>query len=175
VCGRYKNMLIIGGENYWATDIEESCHKDERIRPGCCAAFSAPLPGRDTEEGLVVVCELRSMESARADVARRVKALIAEDHHLPCYDLIFIKPRSILKTTSGKLRHREIKQSYIDGTMGFILYSSKLESLARRSPEKKSSSIPAVAPDEFTFKVLQTIQQVVLSRLLNDAYFAKGP
>ena len=41
ICGRLKDLIIIGGKNYYPEDIEiavQDAHSD--VRPGCIAAFA---------------------------------------------------------------------------------------------------------------------------------------
>lgn len=65
ICGRIKDVIIVGGRNYYPQDIEviaESC--DERIRPGCVAAFTVdPNSGHDEEVALLV--ELKEVPSPK--------------------------------------------------------------------------------------------------------------
>lgn len=65
ICGRIKDLIIVGGRNYYPQDIEvtaESC--DERIRPGCVAAFTVdPISGYDEEVALLL--ELREVPDSK--------------------------------------------------------------------------------------------------------------
>jgi acyl-CoA synthetase (AMP-forming)/AMP-acid ligase II len=59
VCGRLKDLIIIGGRNYYPQDIEATAEAiDAKIRPGCSAAFTTdPISGGD--EKVAIVLELR--------------------------------------------------------------------------------------------------------------------
>lgn len=150
-------MLIIGGENYWATDFEEVCWADSRIRPGCCAAFG--LPGANNSEHLVMVCELRDESSPRSDVVRGITHAIAEATGVRCHDVVLIKPRTILKTTSGKIRHAEIKAAYTDGTLKHTLYSLR-DNNSGKTAHAVQSGFKDVEADELTAKVQIIVQNV---------------
>jgi acyl-CoA synthetase (AMP-forming)/AMP-acid ligase II len=68
ICGRIKDLIIVGGRNYYPQDLEataESC--DERIRPGCVAAFTVdPISGHDEEVALLL--ELREVPDAKVRI-----------------------------------------------------------------------------------------------------------
>lgn len=56
VTGRYKDLIIINGRNYYPQDIELIIEKSHvAIRSGCCAAFSLEIAGKET---IVAVVEI---------------------------------------------------------------------------------------------------------------------
>jgi acyl-CoA synthetase (AMP-forming)/AMP-acid ligase II len=65
ICGRIKDLIIIGGRNYYPQDIESTAEAtDAMIRPGCLAAFTVdPISGGDEEVALVL--ELREVPKAQ--------------------------------------------------------------------------------------------------------------
>jgi acyl-CoA synthetase (AMP-forming)/AMP-acid ligase II len=65
ICGRIKDLIIVGGRNYYPQDIEATAEaSDNIIRPGCSAAFTVdPISGEDEEVALVL--ELREMPDAK--------------------------------------------------------------------------------------------------------------
>jgi acyl-CoA synthetase (AMP-forming)/AMP-acid ligase II len=67
ICGRLKDLIIVGGRNYYPQDIEATAEStSDLLRPGCCAAFSldsrAGLEGGGTEE-VALIMELRDILS----------------------------------------------------------------------------------------------------------------
>ena len=64
ICGRLKDLIIVGGRNYYPQDIEATAEAtDSRIRPGCSAAFTVnPISGNDEEVGIVL--EVREVPDA---------------------------------------------------------------------------------------------------------------
>jgi len=65
VCGRIKDLIIVGGRNYYPQDIEATAEaSDARIRPGCSAAFTVdPISGED--EIVALVLELREVPDSQ--------------------------------------------------------------------------------------------------------------
>ena len=77
------------------------------LRPGCGAAFEVDRDGRPR---LVVVQEVdrrgRSLDAAQ--MAGDIRQAVAERHELQVYDVVLLEPGSIPKTSSGKVRRREL-------------------------------------------------------------------
>ena len=61
ICGRMKDLIIVGGRNYYPQDIEATAESTSNlIRPGCSAAFTVdPISGNDEEVALIL--ELREV------------------------------------------------------------------------------------------------------------------
>lgn len=104
---------------------------------GCSAAFSAPARVLQSKgvvtseaEGIVVVVEVRDEKKIRKDVAdllaSHVKAVVSEQHGLQVAFVNLIKPRSIPKTTSGKIRRRECLKRFSEGTLSSVKGSANL-------------------------------------------------
>ena len=71
ICGRLKDLIIIGGKNYYPEDIGiavQDAHTD--VRPGCIAAFAVEREGQDEEE-LVAVFEIRAAGEKTAGACAR--------------------------------------------------------------------------------------------------------
>ncbi|KAJ8609752.1 hypothetical protein CTAYLR_009248 [Chrysophaeum taylorii] len=60
ICGRIKDMIIIGGENYYSDDVEIAATEAmvDAVRSGCIAAFSV-VGSDDDDEWLCIVLEVR--------------------------------------------------------------------------------------------------------------------
>ncbi|MDZ7286762.1 MAG: amino acid adenylation domain-containing protein [candidate division KSB1 bacterium] len=119
VAGRLKDLIIIRGRNHYPQDIEltvERCHP--ALRPGCGAAFSMEAEG---EERLVIVQEVRQSKKLDLDaVIHAIRRAVAEAHELQVYAIALIKPRSIPKTSSGKIQRRPTKQAFLSGTLELV-------------------------------------------------------
>jgi acyl-CoA synthetase (AMP-forming)/AMP-acid ligase II len=141
VTGRIKDLIIIAGRNHYPQDIEltaEQCHPALR-----CAAFSIDGSG---DEQLVVVVEveqrlerLRSINlqaGARSEystaildvlrsadlssIASTIRRVIWKEHELSIHKVVFLKQGTVPKTSSGKIRRRACRASYLDGTLTSI-------------------------------------------------------
>ena len=110
VCGRTKDLIIIRGVNSYPSDIEAIVERSAaQVRKGCVAAFSVE---HEDEEVLVVVAEVpqeRALPDAKA-LARAIRRHCHIDPHV----ILFVAPRSIPKTTSGKIRRAQTRRLWLD-------------------------------------------------------------
>jgi fatty-acyl-CoA synthase len=109
MCGRIKDMIIVGGRNVFPEDIERALADVEGVRAGNVIAFG--IDGSQGREGLVVVAESKSedLHQVRRSVAERVRAAIG----LPAKDIVLVEPGSLPKTSSGKLQRSLCKVRYL--------------------------------------------------------------
>jgi 1-acyl-sn-glycerol-3-phosphate acyltransferase len=118
VTGRAKDIIIQAGRNISVQEVEEAASAAPDIRRGCTAAFGVYDAAVGTER-LVVVAETRERDrtrwpSLRAAVQERVAAAVGA----PPDVVVIASPGAVLKTPSGKIRHRAIRDAYIRGTLG---------------------------------------------------------
>ncbi|OHV05296.1 fatty acyl-AMP ligase [Mycobacterium talmoniae] len=113
VCGRTKDLIIVRGVNCYPSDIEAIAERSApQIRNGCVAAFSVE---RDDQEALVVVAEVRDQQ-ALPDGKMLARA-IRRHCHIDPHTILFAPPRSIPKTTSGKIQRARTRQLWLDGKL----------------------------------------------------------
>jgi len=125
IAGRRKDLIIVDGRNHYPQDIEltvEQCHP--AFRSGCSAAFSVEVDGA---ERAVVVAEAdphwniadHSAASAdpRAALFRAARRAVALDHDVDLHQLCLVRPGSIPKTTSGKIRRQACRAGFLDGSL----------------------------------------------------------
>ncbi|MDD1750020.1 MAG: AMP-binding protein, partial [Methanothrix sp.] len=116
VTGRWKDLVIIRGRNYYPSDIEtivQESHPD--LRGGAGAAFSVDVSGH---ENLVVVQEVDRIHSRRLDaedVAARVRLALSQELGLPLHELVLVKQGRVPKTSSGKIRRSACRDAYLGG------------------------------------------------------------
>jgi acyl-CoA synthetase (AMP-forming)/AMP-acid ligase II/acyl carrier protein len=123
VTGRTKDLVIIRGRNLYPQDIELSVERSHpALRAGCGAAFAAERGG---EERLVIVQEMDLDEGSPAAVdiapiAEAVRRAVAEEHEVQVDRLVLIRPRSIPKTSSGKIQRHAARQAFLAGTLEVV-------------------------------------------------------
>lgn len=118
ITGRKKDLIIIGGQNHYPQDIEWTVEAAlPAVRPGCGAAFSVDVDG---EERLVVVAEVDTKQQQGGAVldleaaTATVRKAINEAYQLRLHELVFLKPGSVPKTSSGKIQRQAAKRTYLE-------------------------------------------------------------
>ena len=116
VCGRIKDVIIVGGRNVYPQDIERAVGEVEGVRAGNVIAFG--VPGRHSKEALVVVAETKSADSEplRSAVQHKVREAVG----LPVRDVVLVAPGSLPKTSSGKLQRALCKQRYLSEELQLV-------------------------------------------------------
>ena len=116
MCGRIKDLIIVGGRNVYPQDIERVVGEIDGVRAGNVIAFG--VPGRQGKERVVVVAETRATDPDTLREAIRDQTMAAVG--VPCRDVVFVKPATLPKTSSGKLQRALCRQHYLDGTLETI-------------------------------------------------------
>ncbi len=113
VCGRRKDLIIVRGVNCYPSDIESIVERSAgEIRNGCVAAFAVE---HEDHEALVVVAEVRD-EHALPDGKSLARA-IRRHGHIDPHTIVFVPPRSVPKTTSGKIRRAATRELWRSGAL----------------------------------------------------------
>ncbi len=109
ITGRLKDLIIIYGRNYYPHYIETiASHSNILLRPGDCAAFSLEL---NAETKLMIVCESNYAKNPYdyESSVSSIKKAIADVFELNVYAVALIAPKSLPRTTSGKIRRKYVK------------------------------------------------------------------
>jgi acyl-CoA synthetase (AMP-forming)/AMP-acid ligase II len=118
VTGRLVDLIIAMGRNHYPQDIERTLGSGHPLlKPGRGAAFTARVDGR---ERLIVAHEVAARKidrDARLAVVARMRELVAEHHDLSLYDAVLLAPGGLPLTTSGKVKRRDCRRRYLDGTL----------------------------------------------------------
>jgi acyl-CoA synthetase (AMP-forming)/AMP-acid ligase II len=131
VAGRLKDLIIVAGRNHYPQDLEltvEGSHPG--IRSGCSAAFAIEA---DDQERLIVVAEVereyrpRQSEEPYASTPRldaliqAVRQSVAEEHDVRVQEVVLIRPASIPKTSSGKIRRGTCRTLLLSGQLDDVI------------------------------------------------------
>ncbi|MEX2271203.1 MAG: AMP-binding protein [Vicinamibacterales bacterium] len=112
ICGRIKDMLIVRGLNYYPQDVEAIVEEHHDIRKGSVAAFGCDGESR---ERLVVVAELKNPR--RMPDARVLNLRLLQAVGVAAASFVFIKARTIPKTSSGKIVRHLARQRWLEGRL----------------------------------------------------------
>ncbi|TDX99308.1 AMP-binding protein [Thiohalophilus thiocyanatoxydans] len=115
---RIKDVIIRGGRNIYPYETEHAIGELEGVRKGCVAIFGSVDPESGTER-LVVMAETRLTDSAaRADLQTRIRHTSHDLLGMPPDNVVLAPPRTILKTSSGKIRRPATRELYEQGRIG---------------------------------------------------------
>ncbi|WPB86905.1 fatty acyl-AMP ligase [Sediminicoccus rosea] len=117
VVGRIKDMIIVRGANIYAEDIEHALL--EQPEAADLVAAAAVAVERDEAEMLVLLCELST--GARAGlpvtIAETLRRRVAEAVGLMPGEMVLLPPRSLPRTTSGKIQRGRARAAWLDGQL----------------------------------------------------------
>ncbi len=115
ITGRIKDMIIKGGRNIYPHEIEELVGQIDGVRKGCVAAI-ASTDARTGTEQLVIVAETRLRGSAEKEsLRRRIVEACSESLDMPPDVVVVAPPRTVPKTSSGKIRRAAMRELYEGG------------------------------------------------------------
>ncbi|MDH5194682.1 MAG: 1-acyl-sn-glycerol-3-phosphate acyltransferase, partial [Nitrospira sp.] len=116
--GRVKDIVIRGGRNIYPHEVEEAVNEIPGIRKGCCVIFGSPDPASGTER-LVVLAETREKgQRERQQLREAINEAVVEVLGEPADQVVLAPPRTVLKTSSGKLRRSATRALFEAGMVG---------------------------------------------------------
>jgi acyl-CoA synthetase (AMP-forming)/AMP-acid ligase II len=121
ITGRIKDVIIIGGQNYYPQDIELTIQNSHpALRPNGGAAFS--IEGK-VSELLVVVQEiqrvyLRNLNAQ--EVIDNIRQALSAEYNLQLHAVVLLKPYTIPSTSSGKIRRYACRDNFLNGSLNVV-------------------------------------------------------
>lgn len=116
--GREKDVIIRGGHNLYPQELEEAVGRLDGVRRGGVAVFPA-TDARSGTERLVVLAEIvDDTPENRTRIVAAINGLAVDLVGLPADDIVLAPPRTVLKTSSGKVRRAACRERYERGQLG---------------------------------------------------------
>ena len=116
--GREKDLIVRRGVNIHPAELEEAVANLPGVRKGGVAVFPA-TDRRTGSERLVVLAETRVTDAGeRKQIVAAITRLAADRIGMPPDDVVLAPPRSVLKTSSGKIRRTMSRELYEQGALG---------------------------------------------------------
>lgn len=121
VTGRLKDLIIVRGRNHYPQDIEYTVEEaTPLVRAGSLAAFAVDHDGR---ERVVIVAELERGRHERSEILAAMEAIrsrLAREHEVAAEAIVFVRPNSVPKTSSGKIQRHACRKQFLEGTLEVV-------------------------------------------------------
>ncbi len=120
ITGRVKDIIIRAGRHLYPQEIEEAVAEIPGIRKGGVAVFGVTDRASGTER-VVILAETRETDAAaRAALQARAHEVMTDIAGTPPDDIVLAPPRTVPKTSSGKIRRSAAKDIYETGRIGTV-------------------------------------------------------
>ena len=127
IVGRKKDMIIKAGRNLYPEEVEEVVSQIASVRNGCVVAFGITDSVSGTEK-LIVVAETYDLSKEKQqDIRTEIIEKLAISLGIPPDTVVLVPPRTIPKTSSGKLQRSACKQAFIKGKLSHSRLPAKLQ------------------------------------------------
>ena len=113
IVGRAKDMIIINGKNHWPQDIEWAVEQLPGFNHGDIAAFSVESENGEEAPAVLVHCRVSDPEE-RIKLRDTIREKVQSVTGMNCV-VELIPPRSLPRTSSGKLSRAKAKKLYLSG------------------------------------------------------------
>ena len=118
ITGRVKDIIIRAGRHIYPQEVEDAVAEIPGIRKGCVAVFGVPDRASGTER-VVVLAETRETDpAARAQLQAHAQEVAGDIAGTPPDEVVLAPPRTVPKTSSGKIRRSAAKELYESGQIG---------------------------------------------------------
>jgi acyl-CoA synthetase (AMP-forming)/AMP-acid ligase II/7-keto-8-aminopelargonate synthetase-like enzyme/acyl carrier protein len=121
VTGRLKDLIIIRGRNHYPQDIEKTVEESHpALEEGAAAAFSLTIDG---QEKLAVAIEVKRthLRGLNVDeIAKAIRKAVSEIYELQVQTIALLKPKTLPKTSSGKIQRHATRSGLLAGTLELV-------------------------------------------------------
>jgi fatty-acyl-CoA synthase len=116
VCGRKKEMIIVGGKNVYPMDLEELAMQVNGVHPGRVSAFGVFNDEAGTED-VIMVAEVETNDpSERESIRDEIRATVTRGSAVALRQVYLVGPHWLVKTSSGKNARTANKEKYLKET-----------------------------------------------------------
>jgi len=116
VCGRIKDVIIVGGRNVYPQDIEKVVGEVDGVRTGNVIAFG--IDGRHGAQSIIVVAETKAAN--HDELRRAITGQVTESVGIPPKEVVLVDPGTVPKTSSGKLQRSACRLQYQSGELAVV-------------------------------------------------------
>ncbi|MGJ4925560.1 fatty acyl-AMP ligase [Bradyrhizobium sp. HKCCYLS2038] len=117
IVGRLKDVVIVHGAKHHPEDIEATAC---RAHPALAATAAAFAIDRDGKDELILLQEVKRGHIADPELEHAAKAIsadICENFGMRPSDVVLLRPGTLPRTTSNKIRRRACRDAYVAGEL----------------------------------------------------------
>lgn len=165
VTGRLKDLIIVHGANHYPHDLERTTERSHAgLQPGACAVVAFPA---GMEEQVVVIAEVQRdrRHDNPGEIIDAVRQAIAVEHGLPVQAVVLVKPASIPRTSSGKVRRQSCRTAYEARTLDVIACWEADKQSGTGAPARGAKNGRPVLDPPNTTQSREAIQAWLLARI----------
>jgi len=118
ITGRQKDLIIRAGRNIYPAELETAIGELDGIQRGNVAVFGSPDPETGSDRLVVLAESRRRKKEQQASLLREITTLSIDLAGSAPGDIVLAPPRSVPKTSSGKIRRQAARQLYETGKAG---------------------------------------------------------
>ncbi|MDG2033014.1 MAG: AMP-binding protein, partial [Rhodospirillales bacterium] len=112
ITGRQKDLIIRAGRNIYPAELETAIGALDGIQQGNVAVFASSDPQTGAERLVVLAESRRWKEGDQTGLKRAIGAISVDLAGTAPDDILLVPPRSVPKTSSGKIRRQAARQLY---------------------------------------------------------------
>jgi 1-acyl-sn-glycerol-3-phosphate acyltransferase len=127
ITGREKDLIIRAGRNIYPTELEEAIGAIDGIQAGNVAVFGNSDRSSGAERLIVMAESRRRGDNQQADIKRKIIGMVTDLAGAAPDEILLVPPRSVPKTSSGKIRRQSAKALYETGQAGKSSVSVNLQ------------------------------------------------
>ncbi|MPY96859.1 MAG: AMP-binding protein [Actinophytocola sp.] len=113
ICGRSKDVIIMGGRNIYPTDVERAAQAVSGVRAGNAIAVRIDAGTRRERYAVVLESTVAGSDEERA-LAKEVTARVTDAVGVRPFSVLVLSPGSLPKTPSGKVKRAATASTYAD-------------------------------------------------------------